>query len=345
MVDPARALLVFGLLCLILGGLFWPRRGLAARIRRTLRATERVRIEDAVKYLYHASEDGVPVRPEALAGALSVGERTARALITRLTTRGLASPEGAGVLLTDSGRQDALRLIRTHRLVEQWLADQTGVEPSEWHALAEEAEHELSADEVERLAVRLGQPRYDPHGDPIPTVTGELPVDLRVLLGALAVNDAGVVAHLEDEPAEAYEALLAAGLALGKTVVLRARDASTMTLEIDGARVQLPRLLEPAVSVLRSPSSDTTRRRSLADLEIGQSARVIRIDLACHGAQRRRLLDLGVVPGTEITAMLRSAGGDPIAYAIRGALIGLRRQQAEWIEVVPETESNTGQAA
>lgn len=345
MVDPLRALVVFGLLCLVAAVLFWPRRGVAARVRRTLRATERVRIEDAVKYLYHAGEDGVPVRPEALAGALSVGDKTARALLTRLTASGLARNEGAGVVLTGSGRQDALRLIRTHRLVERWLADQTGVDPGDWHAVAEEAEHELTVDEVERLAVQLGQPRYDPHGDPIPTASGELPVDSSVLLGTLAVSDAGVVAHLEDEPAEAYDALRAAGLALGKTVRLLERDASTMTLEVDGGRVELPRLLEPAVSVVRAPGRPTTRRRSLAELEPGQSARVVRIDLACHGAQRRRLLDLGVVPGTEITAVLRSAGGDPMAYAIRGALIGLRRQQAEWIEVVAVSESGTGQAA
>ena len=324
MVDPARALLIFAGLSLLLAGVLWPRRGLAARLRRALRATERVRVEDAVKYLYHAGDDGVPVRPEALAGALSVGEGTARALLTRLTASGLARPEGAGVLLTDSGRQDALRLVRTHRLVERWLADETGVEPGEWHEVAEVAEHELSAADVERLAARLGQPRYDPHGDPIPTASGELPVDARVLLGTLDVNEAGVVAHLEDEPAEGYDALRAAGLALGKTLVLRARDASTMTLEVEGERVTLPRLLEPAVSVLRAPSRPTARRRSLAELEPGESARVVGIDLACHGAQRRRLLDLGVVPGTEITAMLRSAGGDPIAYAIRGALIGLR---------------------
>lgn len=339
MVDPLRALLVFGLLCLVTALLFWPKRGVVTRVRRTLRATERVRIEDAVKYLYHAGDAGVPVRPEALAGALSIGDGTARALLTRLTASGLARPEGTGVLLTESGRQDALRLVRTHRLVERWLADQTGVEPGEWHEVAEDAEHELSVEEVERLAARMGQPRYDPHGDPIPTATGELPVDASVLVGTLAVNEAGVVAHLEDEPAETYKALRAAGLALGKTLVLRARDASTMTLEIDGARVLLPRLMESAVSVLWAPSQPTTRRHSLAELEPGESARVVSIDLACHGAQRRRLLDLGVVPGTEITAELRSAGGDPMAYLIRGALIGLRRQQAAWIEVEPATAS------
>jgi DtxR family Mn-dependent transcriptional regulator len=62
---------------------------------------------------------------------------------------------------------------------------------------------------------------------------------------------------------------------------------------------------------------------------------VVRLSSNCRGAQRRRLLDLGVVPGTEIEAELPSASGDPVAYRIRGALIALRRQQAEWIEVAP----------
>ena len=59
------------------------------------------------------------------------------------------------------------------------------------------------------------------------------------------------------------------------------------------------------------------------------------ISRACQGAQRRRLLDLGVVPGTPITREMTSAGGDPAAYRIRGALIALRRSQAVWIHVAP----------
>jgi len=50
-----------------------------------------------------------------------------------------------------------------------------------------------------------------------------------------------------------------------------------------------------------------------------------------QGAQRRRLLDLGVVPGTVIRAELRSLSGDPVAYRIRGAMIALRRAQADGI--------------
>jgi len=329
--------MVFAAGVAVLAGVFWPQRGLLALVQRTRRVTERVRIEDAVKYLFHVGEDGSVVRPEALAGALVVRESAARALLARLVEAGLARTEGAGVRLTDSGRRDALRLVRTHRLVEQWLADRTGMAPSEWHSVAEDAEHELTREEVDRLAARLGQPRFDPHGDPIPTATGELPINDRVLLGALAPGEAGLIAHLEDEPADSYAALLAAGLTLGRTLVVRARDARAVDLEIDGTRVSLPRLLEAGVSVQRAPYTPTHHKMTLADLTLGQSGTVLAIDLECRGAQRRRLLDLGVVPGTRIAAVLRSAAGDPVAYDIRHALIGLRRKQAAWILIDPDT--------
>ncbi len=333
--EPALALLVFAVLVVALAAVLWPRRGLLALVRRTRRATERVRVEDAVKYLFHAGSGDATVRPEALAGALAVRESVARALLGRLVERGLAHSDGAGFRLTERGRTDALRLVRTHRLVEQWLADRTGVEPGEWHELAEDAEHELTPDEVETLAAQLGQPRFDPHGDPIPTVTGELPEDDRELLGALLPGEAGTIAHLEDEPAESYAALRAAGLALGQPIVVRARDGRDVQIEVNGTHITLPRLLESGVSVLRAEYAGTERPATLADLAPGQAARVVAIDRACRGAQRRRLLDLGVVPGTRITAELRSAGGDPVAYDIRGALIGLRAQQAAWIHIDP----------
>ena len=47
----------------------------------------------------------------------------------------------------------------------------------------------------------------------------------------------------------------------------------------------------------------------------------------------RRLLDLGLVPGTLVEAELTGAGGDPVAYRIRGALIALRKDQSRWIQV------------
>lgn len=68
-------------------------------------------------------------------------------------------------------------------------------------------------------------------------------------------------------------------------------------------------------------------------LATGEEAVVVGIGERVHGGQRHRLLDLGVVPGTLVRAELRSPSGDPVAYRIRGAVIALRRAQAEDILV------------
>jgi len=333
--DPRLALLLFGLASAVALWVIWPRHGIVSRLRRLRRADERVRVEDTLKYLFHRGAEGIEVGADALAGALQVRQSVARELLDRLTERGLAERVGAlSHRLTGVGRTEALRIIRSHRLLEHYLADRTGIGPEEWHSLAEEQEHEMSPAEVEALATRLGQPRFDPHGDPIPTAEGELPPSEGLLLPALAPGEAGTITHLEDEPEESYDRLVAMGFALGKSVVVRSRTTSIASVELDGRAHMLPRALELAISVERA-SAVRGPTRSLADLEAGETARVRRLSSDCRGAQRRRLLDLGVVPGTVITMEMRSAGGDPIAYRIRAALIALRRQQAEWIEVEP----------
>lgn len=73
-------------------------------------------------------------------------------------------------------------------------------------------------------------------------------------------------------------------------------------------------------------------RRTLDQLEIGKAATVTR--LTCTGAARRRLMDLGILPGARLQAELKSPLGDPIAYRVREALIALRRKQAREIEIM-----------
>ncbi len=345
MVDPRLALLVFGLATALLAALAWPRHGLWARVARLRRVSERVRVEDTLKYLFHRSSGSPSVHPDALAGALEVRRTVARRLLDRLVASGLAARDGDSVRLTEAGRTEALRIVRSHRLLERYLADRTGVAPAEWHELAEAGEHELSTEEVESLAARLGQPRFDPHGDPIPTATGELPGSVGMPLSRLDEGVAGTVVHLEDEPREDYERLTSLGLVLGARVVKHGRSSDGIALEVDGRRLSLPFELSDAINVEGGAGRATETVRSLADLERGESGVVRRITSECRGAQRRRLLDLGVVPGTTITAEMRSAAGDPIAYRIRGALIALRREQARWIEIQPEPASGSSGAA
>jgi len=49
------------------------------------------------------------------------------------------------------------------------------------------------------------------------------------------------------------------------------------------------------------------------------------------GMPRRRLLDLGLVPGTVVEAIGKSPAGDPVAYRIRGAVIALRREEGRMV--------------
>ena len=75
------------------------------------------------------------------------------------------------------------------------------------------------------------------------------------------------------------------------------------------------------------------RNMNLRELPLGAKAKVIALSL--EGAERRRLLDLGLAVGTIIEAVRRSPLGDPTAYRIRGAVVALREEQAERVEVEP----------
>lgn len=332
-IDPRAALLTFVLTLVVIILLFWPRRGVAVPRGRAARRSEQVLIEDALKHLFQATAEGRPAGADSLAGTLEIPRERALEILTRLQADALARSDGAGVFLTESGRAYALRIVRSHRLLERYLADRTGIEPEEWHALADAKEHDLSADEVEALAARMGYPRFDPHGDPIPTAEGELPPSRGVALSDLAEGDGGKVVHLEDEPPRAFERLRSAGLHVGSLVRLREVTPSAVRIEIDGRSAELPRVLAPAITLAPTLDLEPLPILTLASLAAGESGRVRRLSPACQGAQRRRLLDLGIVPGTSIRAEFASLGGDPVAYRVRGALIALRRSQAESIEI------------
>jgi DtxR family transcriptional regulator, Mn-dependent transcriptional regulator len=79
-----------------------------------------------------------------------------------------------GVQLTNQGRRAALRMIRRHRILEVYLTQQLGYDWDDVHEEAERLEHAVSDELIERMARALGDPRYDPHGAPIPTPDGEI---------------------------------------------------------------------------------------------------------------------------------------------------------------------------
>ena len=334
MPDPAFALLVFFALAVLCAAIFWPGSGIVPRLRRVARFSERVRMQDVLKQLYKLEYDRLPATADSVAGGVQISRNQAIRLLQQLEEKQFVTAGAARFRLTEPGRVQALHIVRTHRLWERFLADRTATPPEAWHEQAETREHLLSAAEADDLAVALGHPVYDPHGDPIPTAAGEMPARTGVPLSALKPGERAVITHLEDEPEEIYRELVGLGLGLMTPVEQLDGEAGRVRFRSGEDRYEISGALARNVTV--EPSAEAigaTWTRTLADIGPGDSATVVGISPRCRGPARRRLLDLGVVPGTVIHARIRSAAGDPVAYDIRGALVALRREQATHIQV------------
>ena len=342
MVDPLISLAVV-LGALALGAaFFWPSTGLAWRWRRGLAASDRVEVEDALKHLWDGEYRQRPATLESLAGSLGLSGRHAADLVDRLGRLHLLYHDDSSALrLTPEGRRGALRVIRIHRLWERYLADETGLDAREWHAHAERREHGTSPQQADALAATLGYPRFDPHGDPIPMASGEVPPYQGMPLTQLPADQAAEVVHIEDEPEAVFAQIAAAGLVPGMRVRVLDRSPQRINIEAEADEVVLAPVVAANVSVLPIEGpADATAMTRLSALAPGESGDVIALATSCRGAQRRRLLDLGLVPGTRVTSELRGPSGDPSAYRIRGALIALRRDQASHIFVHRRTEAS-----
>jgi DtxR family Mn-dependent transcriptional regulator len=322
---------------------FWPDRGLLARWRRLGRYRARVQVEDSLKHLVDRELEGKDASIQSIAGSLGCGTNRAAALLEELEGRRLLVTADGRIALTPEGRAYALRVLRAHRLWERHLADRTGFEAQDWHRLAERREHQLTPEDADALAASLGNPSYDPHGDPIPTADGELVRPRGEPLGTLEPGQRARIVHVEDEPAMIYGQLVAAGLHAGMRLEVLERDPERIRFWAGGEEHLLSPLLANSISVLpiQAEAAGPEPGIPLARLEQGQAATVVSLSPAIRGAERRRLMDLGLLPGTRILAELQSPSGDPTAYRLRGALIALRAEQARHIRVLPEAESIT----
>ena len=160
-----------------------------------------------------------PITPSQLASRLGLAPSTVTEMVKKLVASGHVAhaPYGA-VQLTDSGRSEALRMVRRHRLVETWLVSQYGYGWDEVHDEAEVLEHALSDRLLATIDEQLGHPRRDPHGDPIPSEDGAIEVPDAVPLSELSLPARGVVARVSDRDAAVLRAVTAAGVRLDSEI-------------------------------------------------------------------------------------------------------------------------------
>jgi DtxR family transcriptional regulator, Mn-dependent transcriptional regulator len=182
--------------------------------------------QDYLKAIYKLQQETGRATTQALAVRLGVKPSSVTAMMKHLA----AAPDGPyvthtpyrGVTLTPRGEAVALETVRYHLLLELFLATQLDVPWDRVHAEAERLEHVISDDLAERIAAKLGHPRRDPHGDPIPRRDGTVVAADDVPLDALEAGARGTVARVLAGEPELLQYLGTLGIVPGTTITVEA---------------------------------------------------------------------------------------------------------------------------
>jgi DtxR family transcriptional regulator, Mn-dependent transcriptional regulator len=206
--------------------------------RRDPAAANSEAVEDYAKAIYALADrqDG-PVGTSALAERLGVSPGTVTAMLKRLDELGLARYEPYhGVTLTAAGERVALEVIRHHRLIEAFLAEDLEMPWDRVHDEAEVLEHYISEDLERRIADKLGNPSLDPHGDPIPTSELALAADRTTALKELEPGEVATFARVSDSDPKMLRYLAERGIRPGVRVRVTGVQpfGGPVVVEVDG---------------------------------------------------------------------------------------------------------------
>lgn len=195
-------------------------------------------MQDYLKEIFHLSQSGGVVTTAALAARLGVAPPSVTNMVKRLAELGMVdhSPY-RGIELTPTGRRVAVEVVRHHRLIELYLTEFLDLPWDKVHDEAERLEHVISEDIESRMAEKLGQPDFDPHGDPIPTFEGAIQEQPTLALWEVPPGAEAVVARVSDRDSELLAYLSEIGLIPGSDVdvVDMSPYAGTQTIRVQGA--------------------------------------------------------------------------------------------------------------
>ncbi|KTG09766.1 DtxR family transcriptional regulator [Haloprofundus marisrubri] len=209
-------------------------------------------MEDYLKAIYILqSEHGPPVSTSAIAEYLDKTAPTVTSMLGKLEDRGLVDREKyKGVELTDEGETVALEVLRHHRLLEAYLTEHLDYSWSEVHDEADALEHHISEAFERRVAEVLGNPEFDPHGDPIPNVDLDPVEDETTRLSEYGEGDRVVVARVSDRDEAELEYLAEAGLTPGTEIeVVDVAPFGMVTVHVAGHEQSLPESVARSIRV------------------------------------------------------------------------------------------------
>ena len=182
-------------------------------------------VEDYLKAIYRLSRTGKPVSTNDIAELLTVSAPSVSGMIRRLSEQELLEHAPyRGVLLTAAGRQVALRMLRRHRVLEAYLVGFLGYSWDTVHDEAERLEHAVSDVLIEKMALALGNPRFDPHGDPIPDPDGAIDELVYTPLAEVPVGETVEIGRVDTSQPDRLRYLENSGLVPGTRVAITRRQ-------------------------------------------------------------------------------------------------------------------------
>ena len=156
-----------------------------------------------------------------------------------------------GVRLTEEGKRRALEVLRHHRLIETFLHKVLDYPIEEVHEEAERLEHFISERFEERIATKLGNPKFDPHGHCIPTLSGKMAPQSSTRLTEVLGQGTFVVESVSDDDAVRLKSIRTCGIRPGVHLRVRNRheeDGYTVTI---GSSPKAFRLSRDAADAIR----------------------------------------------------------------------------------------------
>lgn len=196
---------------------------------------------------------GQPATPSTIAARTGLKLSTVSGAMPKLARDGFVehTPYGS-VALTDEGRAHAVAMIRRHRLIETFLVQTLGYGWDEVHDEAEHLEHAVSDLMIDRIDALLGNPRRDPHGDPIPAADGSVEIPDAVPLSAVAPGTRVRVERISDEDPELLQFLATNRISWGSELTVEAGapfSGSLTVVAADGDALQLGQQASEALFV------------------------------------------------------------------------------------------------
>ena len=175
--------------------------------------------EDYLKAIYHIEMDYDSISTNSVADYLNMKPSSVTDMLKKLADKKYINYQKyKGSSLTKKGKLIALSIIRKHRLWETFLVDKLGFGWDQVHLIAEQLEHIKSEELIENLDDFLGNPKYDPHGDPIPNKEGKIEKMNQKLLVELKIQQEGIITGVKKGTASLLSYLDKEKIKLGDSI-------------------------------------------------------------------------------------------------------------------------------